>query len=95
MKEILKIFKKSRVHRVKLHSTYVLKSLTRLVFGLWQENNSFDNLNSTQDDIQIETEGSISAVPVFSASSSANLIVPKTARDKFFIDLQYEIEKKR
>jgi hypothetical protein len=51
-----------------------------------QENNSFDNLHSSQDDIQTETEVSINAGTITSTSSSSYLTVPKTARDKFFKD---------
>ena len=54
-----------------------------LNFNINQEKHSFDNLHSTRDDVQIETEGSISAVAIFSTCSSANLIVSKTACDNF------------
>ncbi len=54
-----------------------------LNFNINQENNSFVNLNSAQNDVRIETEGSISAAAVFSTYPSANLIAPKTARDNF------------
>ena len=60
-----------------------------------QENNSFDNLYSSKDNVQIETEGSISARTITSTSLSANLTVPKTSCDKFSKDLQYETERKR
>ncbi|CAF3849642.1 unnamed protein product [Rotaria magnacalcarata] len=61
-----------------------------------QENNSFENLHPSQDDvqIQIEAEVSISAGTITSTTSSSILTTPKTARDKFFKDLQYETEKK-
>jgi hypothetical protein len=53
-----------------------------LNFNINQENNSSDNLNSAQDDIRIETEGSISAAVIFSTYPSANLIVPKYETEK-------------
>ena len=48
-----------------------------------QEKNSFGNLHSSQDDVQIETVGSISAGTITSTSLSAILTVPKIARDNF------------
>ena len=42
-----------------------------------QQNNSFDNLESSQDDVQIETEGSICSRKISSTSSPSNLMVPK------------------
>ncbi len=59
-----------------------------------QENNSFHNLSSSQDDIQIQVEGSTTATTITSTSFSSNLTVPKTARDKLFKDLQHKPEKK-
>lgn len=57
-----------------------------------KEDDSVDNLHSTQDDVQIETDISISAGTINSTSAASNLTVPKATRDKFFKDLQYEIE---
>ena len=55
--------------------------------------NSLDNLHSSQSDVQIETEVSIISEAIDSTSSLSNATVPKTARDKFFKDLQSEPEK--
>ena len=53
------------------------------------------DIHSSQGDFRIETESSISAGAITPTSSSLNVAVPKTARDKFFKDLQSETEKKR
>jgi hypothetical protein len=60
-----------------------------------QENIPSNNFQPSQDDVQKETEILISPTTTTSASSSSNLTVPKTARNKFFKDLQCETEKKR
>jgi hypothetical protein len=59
-----------------------------------RENNSFGKLSQSQDEIQIQVGCLVIAV-VASKSSSSNVAVPKTARDKFFRDLQYRKENKR
>ena len=53
------------------------------------------DIHSSQGDVRIETESSISAGAITPTSSSLNLTVPKTARDKFFEDLQHEKDKNR
>ena len=60
-----------------------------------RENNSFENLHSSQDDVHIKTEGSTIGGTITTSSSSANLIVPKAVLDKLFKDLQFDKEKKR
>jgi len=62
-----------------------------------QENSSFANLHLSDDEIEIEAEVPSSAATnnFTSLSTSTRLVVPKTARDKFFKDLQYETEKGR
>lgn len=62
-----------------------------------QENSSFANLHLSDDEVQIEAEVPSSAATNNSTSlpTSTRLVVPKTARDKFFKDLQYETEKGR
>ena len=59
-----------------------------------QENNSFDNLSSSHDGIEARAEGSI-ATTITSTSPSSSSTVPRTARDKFFKDLQQDLIKKR
>jgi hypothetical protein len=59
-----------------------------------QENNCFGKFHSSQDGVQIETEGSIIAGTITSTFSSANLTIPQTVCDKLFKDHQYETEKK-
>ena len=60
-----------------------------------QENNSFDHSSSSQDDIEVQEEGSITSTAITSTSSSSSLTVPRTALDKFFKDLQHDSVKKR
>jgi hypothetical protein len=60
-----------------------------------RQNNSFDNSEPSQDDIQVDTGDSNCATEISSMSASSNLMVPKTARDKFFKDLQHDNAKKR
>ena len=59
-----------------------------------QENNSFDNLSSSQDDTQVQVEGSIATATITSTSPSSSSTVSRTACDKFFKDFQQDIVKK-
>ena len=53
------------------------------------QNRSFENLNlnSSEDEIQIEKQDAASTEIITSTSSPSNSIIPKTARDKFFKDI--------
>lgn len=53
------------------------------------------NLSLSEDDIKIQEEDSLAATAITSASSSPSLTVPRTARDKFFKDLQHDVIKKK
>jgi hypothetical protein len=58
-----------------------------------QENNTFDNLHSSQDNVQIGIEGSTSAATMTYTYSSANLTISSTIIDKLNKDLQYDTVK--
>ena len=59
-----------------------------------RENTSFDDCNSSQDEIQTVAQVTASSATSDCNSSSTDSTVPKTARDKFFTNLQNEMEKK-
>ncbi|CAF3411704.1 unnamed protein product [Rotaria socialis] len=57
-------------------------------------NNSFKNLYSSTNEVQIIVAPSTSNTEEV-ASTSPSSTTPRTARDKFFKDVQYDKEKKR